>query len=182
MVTLLAGFGIALLVSMPPGANTALCVSRARGGAWNAAPVVVSAAAVDSIYAVLAATGLVAAAGAINSTLLHQLAAVFCLTAAIFLWRSSRSGLSARSVIGLAALNPGTMALWLGLSALAVAQPQGVGLLYWVVGVAAGTTVWFSAIAIASARLQQLLAPQHQVTVQRAFAAALCLPAVLLFA
>jgi threonine/homoserine/homoserine lactone efflux protein len=172
MNTLFAGFGIALLVSIPPGANTALCVTLARGGARKAIPIILGAAATDAIYAILAAVGILAV-NTISVDATHWLAAAFCVLAAALLWLPRLQDVSGRTAIGLAVLNPGTASLWLGLSAFAVAHPKGLSLGLWVLGVAAGTATWFSGVAFASARLQRVLLPTQQLLLQRSFAIAL---------
>jgi threonine/homoserine/homoserine lactone efflux protein len=153
VTTLLVGFGVALAVSIPPGANTALCIAVARNGARQAVPVIAAAAATDALYAVLAAAGILALNG-ISHDAVRYLAAGFCLVGAVLLWKPGAL-LSTRTAVGLALLNPGTAALWLGLSAITRVRPHGLGLLFWVLGVVAGTTTWFSGLAIASAHIHR---------------------------
>jgi len=179
MDTLAAGFGIALLVSIPPGANTALCVTSARDGARKAAPVILSAAATDVTYALLAGAGLIAV-GAADATLTHWLAAGFSFIAATLLWKRRTQPVSPRAAVGLAVLNPATAVLWLGLSAMAVAHPHGPSATFlWVLGVAAGTTTWFSVLAVVSSRMHRTLALHQKLAVQRCFAVLLAVAAVL---
>jgi threonine/homoserine/homoserine lactone efflux protein len=171
MNALITGFGVALLVSMPPGANTALCVASARGGMRRAAPIIAGAAATDATYAFLAGIG-VLAANTFSGGLIHWAAAVFCLLAAALLWSERTESLSSQAAVGVAVFNPATAMLWLGLSTLVIAHPHGTPthLALWVLGVAAGTLTWFSALAFLSAHLHQVLAPARSLMVQRTFA------------
>lgn len=180
MVTLLAGFGIALLVSAPPGANTALCVTSARHGARRAVPVILGAAATDVAYALLAAAGLMVVTP-VGSLVVHLIAAVFCAVGAVFMWIRCAPSLSSRTAFSIAFLNPATAALWFGLSAMALTHPHGLlPTASWVIGVGLGTTTWFSLLAVASSRAQHGLSSSRALLVQRAFALALAAAALLL--
>lgn len=179
MEALIEGFGMALLVSIPPGANTALCVTSARGGMRRAAPIIAGAAVTDATYAFLAGIG-VLAANTLNMDVVHWAAAVFCVLAAVLLWTQRSEKLPSHAAVGVALFNPATATLWLGLSALAIAHPHGSpGLTLWVLGVAAGTLSWFSALAFISAHLHQVLAPARSIFLQRAFALLLVVLATL---
>ncbi len=175
MHTLALGFGVALLVSIPPGANTALCIIFARDGVRRVAPIILGAAATDALYALLTAIGVITANN-LNATFAHWLAAAFCVVAAVFLWSRRIDAISAPTAISAAMLNPATAALWLGLSALPVARPHGaVDLGLWVLGVAAGTTTWFSTLALLSARLHRIFTPNQGLVLERSFSIALIL-------
>jgi threonine/homoserine/homoserine lactone efflux protein len=178
--TLVAGFGIALLVSAPPGANTALCVTSARHGARRAVPVILGAAATDIMYALLAAAGVMVVTQA-GTLVVHLVAAVFCTIGAAFMWTQRAPSFGSRTTFSIALLNPATAALWFGLSALAITHPHGlVPTASWVIGVGMGTTTWFSLLALASARAQHRLGPAQILLVQRVFAVALMTTALLL--
>lgn len=182
MNALASGFGIALLVSMPPGTNTVLCVTSARDGARRAAPIIVSAAAIDVVYALLATADIIAVA-AVNVAVAHWLAVGFSLIAAVLLWTRRTNPVSHRAVIGMALLNPGTATLWLGLSTVSVMHLHGpVATTQWVLGVAAGTTTWFSMLAFASSRVHRTLTPHHGFLIQRFFAVLLVVSVTLLTA
>ena len=179
METLAAGFWIALLVSIPPGANTALCVTSARNGARRAMPVIFAAAATDVLYALLATGGLIVVDAA-NTMAAHFLAAVFCVIAAVLIWTHRAACVPPRAAFGLALLNPATAILWLGLSAMAAAHPQGPSAtILWVLGVGAGTTTWFSGLAFASSRVHRQLAPSHTLMAQRSIAILVAITAIL---
>jgi threonine/homoserine/homoserine lactone efflux protein len=182
MDTLAAGFAIALLVSMPPGANTALCVTSARDGARRAAPIILSAALTDVTYALLAAAGVIAINSA-NATATHWLAAGFSIVAAGLLWKHGTRSISSRAAAGFALFNPATAVLWLGLSAMTATHPHGVSAtVLWATGVAAGTTTWFSGLAILSSRMHRTLTLRQRLAVQRGFSVLLAAAAVLLIA
>jgi threonine/homoserine/homoserine lactone efflux protein len=180
MTTFSTGFEIALLVSLPPGSNTAYCVALARNGARKAMPIILGAAVVDAGYALLAAAGIIAA-HTLSITLTHALTAAFLVIAAALLWPRFAPDVSGQTAVGLAILNPATAALWFGLAPLVFTHhrdPAHVGL--WVLGVAVGTATWFSGVALASARLHRFLTPEQQVWVQRGFAILLTVSAGLL--
>lgn len=180
MGTLVTGFGIALLVSAPPGANTALCVTTARQGVRRALPVIIGAAATDVMYALLAAAGLMVATRA-GAVVVHLLAAVFCIIGAVLMWQKHVPTVGSRTAFSIALFNPATAALWFGLSAMAIAHPHGiVPTVSWVTGVALGTTTWFSLLAIASSRAQRGLSSAQAQLVQRTLALALATTAILL--
>lgn len=181
MGTLLTGFGIALLVSAPPGANTALCVTTARQGVRRALPVIFGAAATDVMYALLAAAGLMVATHA-GTLVVHLLAAVFCIIGAALMWATHAPAVvGSRTAFSIALFNPATAALWFGLSALAITHPHGIfPTASWIIGVALGTTTWFSLLAIASSRAQRRLSSVQTQLVQRALAVALATTAILL--
>lgn len=180
MSTLVAGFGIALLVSAPPGANTALCVTTARQGVRRAVPVILGAAATDVMYALLAAAGLLVVTQA-GTVIVHLLAAVFCTIGAVLMWAKRTPMVGSRTAYSIALFNPATAALWFGLSAMAIAHPRGlVPTASWIIGVALGTTTWFSLLALASSRAQRGLSSTQVQLVQRGLAIALATAAILL--
>lgn len=182
MNTLTTGFVIALFVSIPPGSNTALCVTSARNGARGAVPIILGAAATDAVYALLAAAGVIAAT-AVSTTIAHWMAALFCLVAAGLLWTHRIESVSPRAAVFLALLNPATAVLWLGLSEMTVAHPFGAtATIFWVVGVAAGTATWFSILAVASSRLYRPLPSAYRLIVQRSVSVAVAATAVMLVA
>jgi threonine/homoserine/homoserine lactone efflux protein len=180
MNTLATGFVVALFVSVPPGSNTALCVTSARNGARGAVPVILGAAATDVLYALLAAAGLIAST-TFSAVVAHWLAAVFCLVAAALLWTRRTASVNPRAAVCLALLNPATAVLWLGLSARTVAHPIGIAAtIFWMLGVAAGTTTWFSVLAFASSRVHRPLSSDYKLIVQRSASVAVAAAAVML--
>jgi threonine/homoserine/homoserine lactone efflux protein len=179
--TLVAGFAVALFVSIPPGMNTALCVTSARQGVRNAVPVILGAAMTDIMYALLAAAGLIVFDPA-GIAVAHLLEAGFCLIAAVLMWAYRAAPVPSRTAFGLALLNPGTAVLWLGLSATIVHPHDASSTALWAVGIGAGTTTWFSVLALASSRLHHRLTSRHTLLVQRSFALGLAVTATLLIA
>jgi threonine/homoserine/homoserine lactone efflux protein len=178
MDALIGGFAIALVVSLPPGPNTALLVDAARGGMRRTLPIVAGAALTDGIYALLASVG-VLGLHSISADLSRWIAATCCLIAASVLWFPRERPFSSRAAIGFALLNPSTAALWVGLSAVAVAHPKGLNIFLWAFGVIAGTTTWFVTLAYLATRAHRRLTFRRQILVQRGVAAALVVVAAI---
>ncbi|HVV89856.1 MAG TPA: LysE family transporter [Solirubrobacterales bacterium] len=178
MNALINGFGVALIVSLPPGPNTALLVDSAEEGMARTLPVVAGAAMTDGIYAVLASLGVLAVHD-INATLIHWISAVSCLAAAIFLSIPRNRAVSGRTAIGLAFLNPSTAALWIGLSALTIAHPQGANIAFWTSGVISGTATWFLALAYVATHTPGRTTRTQRMAVRHAFAVALAIAGIL---
>jgi threonine/homoserine/homoserine lactone efflux protein len=141
-------------------------------------PVIFAAAATDVLYALLAAGGLIALDTASTMTT-HFLAAFFCVIAAALIWTHRAVSVPSRAAFGLALLNPATAILWLGLSAMTVAHPRGPSAtILWVLGVGAGTTTWFSGLALASSRIHRRLTPGHTLMMQRSIAILVAITAI----
>jgi threonine/homoserine/homoserine lactone efflux protein len=151
MNALVSGFGVALIVSLLPGPNTALLVDSTREGMAQTIPVVTGAAITDGTYAVLACPGVLAVQG-VNTTMVHWRTALSCLAAATVLSVPRRHALSGRMAMSLALLNPSTAVLWIALSTLPVTHPQGMNIAFWTLGVMSGTTCWFLLLAYVSTR------------------------------
>ena len=184
MTPFLSGLGVALAISIPPGANTAFCLSLARDGVRRAAPVIVGAAAVDAGYALMGATGAILQESA-DLDPLRWLGPVFMAVAAWLLWpREERSPRAAsRTAAGVAALNPATAVLWLSVTPhVGLGAGSALAPCLWVLGVAAGTAAWFSVVALLSSRLHRTLSPTSQQAAQRALAGLLGATALVLAA
>lgn len=81
------------------------------------------------------------------------------LATAILLW--SPLEISPRATVGVAVLNPATAAVWLSLSSNPALQAASVpDLLIRPLPVAIGTAAWFTALALATAKLSFHLAPR----------------------
>lgn len=171
-----AGIAMGLLVSIPPGPNSALCLNLASGGVRRAVPLITGAALADAAYSFLAATGLLAAMG-LDAQLLSYLAPAFMLGAAIVAWNPELLGARATGMVPL--LNPATIAIWAGLSSLPAAHALSLGeALLRPFPVALGTAIWFAALAWASARVSFRMSPGAALVMQRSVACLLGLAGI----
>jgi threonine/homoserine/homoserine lactone efflux protein len=165
------GIALGVLVSLPPGPNSALCVNVACGGVRRAVPLITGAALTDAAYSLLAASGVLFANRA-SSEMLTLLIPFFMLGAAALAW--SPSSLSTRAAIGIAILNPATAALWIGLSSVPGVQTLSVSeLLMRPLPVALGTAMWFTLLAFFAAKATVRLRPEQTAWMQRLLAIAL---------
>ena len=161
MIWLITGFGLGLAVSVPPGANTMLCLTRARSGGWRyGMPTAFSAATADSIYALLAGLGVLTAALVGIATELH-IATVFFLLFCAYLLYPKNTVVSTRSASLVASMNPPAALLWFALAgSLNHHPPSALTMVFFVVGAAAATLTWFTLVAVASHRLAHILSDQ----------------------
>ena len=177
MTLLATGLALGLLVSMPPGPNSALCINLASGGIRRAVPLITGAAVTDAAYSLLAASGVLIASQA-SSDLLALLTPCFLIATAILIW--SPSSLSSGTVFGLALVNPATAAIWLSLSSIPALQALSVpDLLLRSLPVALGTAIWFTLLAAVTAKLSLRLDPGLTTRVQRVSAGLLAVMGVL---
>jgi threonine/homoserine/homoserine lactone efflux protein len=109
------GIALGLVVSIPPGPNTALCINLACRGVRRAAPLITGAALTDAAYSLLAASGILIVSQA-SSQVLAYLAPCLLLGTAVLAW--SPESLSGKVSAGVAFFNPATAAILLGLAAL----------------------------------------------------------------
>lgn len=106
------GIALGLVVSIPPGPNTALCIDLACSGVRRAVPLITGAALTDAAYSLLAASGILILSQA-SSQALAYLAPCFLLGTAVLAW--SPKSLSGKMSASVALLNPATAAIWLSL-------------------------------------------------------------------
>ncbi len=168
MNVVLTGMALGLVVSVPPGPNTMLCVNLACGGARRAVPVITSAALTDAMYSLLAASGVLLACQAAPQFLAFFVPC-FTIGAAALAWSSQCS--SPKTAAWVAALNPSTAAIWLSLSSLPTLRMLSLpDVLARALPVALGTAVWFTLLAIAAARLSHRIGPERTADAQRLLA------------
>jgi threonine/homoserine/homoserine lactone efflux protein len=152
------GIALGIVVSIPPGPNTVLCIDLARGGVRRAAPLITGAALTDALYSLLAASGVMILARA-SGQALTLLAPCFAIAAAVLL--CSQSAISPRAALGIAVLNPATAAVWLSLSSNPVLRAgSGPDVLFLPLPVALGTAAWFTALAVTTAKLSLHVTPR----------------------
>jgi threonine/homoserine/homoserine lactone efflux protein len=164
----LTGIALGIVVSVPPGPNSALCVNLASGGVRRAVPLITGAALTDAAYSLLAASGILFASRA-SADLLSLLIPLFMLGAAILVW--SPAPLSAKAAVGIAVLNPATAAIWISLSSVATAPaPTASELWLRPLPVALGTAMWFTLLAVLAAKASVRLRPEHTAWMQRLLA------------
>ena len=100
------------------------------------------------------------------------------IVAATLAWPSTR--IPSAAVACTALFNPGTAAIWLGLSSIPALHILSLGdVLARATPVAAGTAVWFTMLAIAATRLANRIGARSMLTVQRALSAALAVAGAL---
>lgn len=169
MMSLLAtGVALGLIVSIPPGPNSALCVNLASGGMRRAMPLITGAALTDAAYSVLAASGILIASST-SASLLAYLTPAFMLGTAVLAW--SPASLSARAGLGVAILNPATAAIWLSLSSLPAMRAFSFpDVVLRSVPVALGTAAWFTLLAVFAAKASVRLAPDRTAHLQKLLA------------
>jgi len=171
MDTIAMGLALGLIVSVPPGPNSILCLNLAADGIKRAAPLIAGAALTDAVYSLLAASGVLLSLQAGVGALAY-LAPVF-LIATAFLARSTNS-LPARAGLAVTVLNPTTAAIWLGLSATpALRSPSLTELLLRPGLVAVGTAAWFLALATLAARVSIRLDASRTARIQQLLSALL---------
>jgi threonine/homoserine/homoserine lactone efflux protein len=153
---LLGGALMGVVVSLAPGVNSALCIGLARSGRARARPIILAAAFTDCAYCLLSSLGLLATAR-IDAGLLRWVSVVFLALAAIGIWPRSPSG--DVGPLALVALNPGTLAIWLGICSVhdgpGRSNPQAV--LALALGALLATGCWFWGLAYISSRLSDRL-------------------------
>jgi threonine/homoserine/homoserine lactone efflux protein len=149
-----AGIVLGLGVSFAPGANTALCLSLARGGITKAMPVVVSAALTDCVYALLCLAGVLSALS-MDAMFIGWLSVGFLAVAAVALWPRTDDPPRKTTAVAMAAFNPATAAIWLGLTSttLSVSKAAPGHLLLLPLGALIGSAGWFFALAYVSSRV-----------------------------
>jgi threonine/homoserine/homoserine lactone efflux protein len=164
----LTGIALGVVVSVPPGPNSALCVNLASGGFRRAIPLITSAALTDAAYSLLAASGILVASQA-GSNILALVIPFFMLVAAVLVW--APDSLSTRAAVGIAVLNPATAAIWISLSSVPAAHaPSASELLLRPLPVALGTAMWFTLLAVLAAKASIRLRPKHTAWMQRLLA------------
>ncbi len=173
------GAALGLAVSVPPGANTMMCVVRGRRGFLNGLPSIIAAAAADCVYALLAGAGLLAAGLAGASDILSISAVGFLLLCAYLLW-PRQTVPTGRSAAMVAAFNPPAALLWLALSGSLNTHPrQAVTVVVFACGAATATATWFTGVAFASDKLSHVLSDSAIYRVSVAVSVALvCLAAI----
>ena len=115
------GIALGLMVSVPPGPNTALCINLACDGVRKAVPVITCAALADAAYSLMAASGILIVSQA-GTDALAWLTPCFMLGTAVLAWSpaliSSRAA-SPRSTWTATSIAPGGA---LGLSPVTAAS------------------------------------------------------------
>lgn len=145
---------LGLIVALPPGPNTAMCIRLASRKVAAAAPLIVTAALTDVTYAAVLVGGLVAVPAGSATALLRWASPALLVLSAILLWPSRRGPPRSRAVIAIAALNPATPVVWLGLgtSTLASSRP-GAALMLLPIGAGLATAGWLTALSVAYTRI-----------------------------
>ncbi|HEY7935275.1 MAG TPA: hypothetical protein VID48_15755 [Solirubrobacteraceae bacterium] len=153
--SLLSGATLGLVASVAPGANNALCVALARSGTSKALPVILGAALTDCAYSMLCSLGALQAIH-LQGWILAWFSVGSLLAAAILIWPTHKPAFGARSAGCVAALNPATAALWMGMSSTLVASENAGSIAP--VALALGTLIatggWFSTLGYVSHRLE----------------------------
>jgi hypothetical protein len=177
-VTFIAlGLALGFLVSVPPGPNSALCVSLASGGARRALPLITGAALTDAAYSMLAATGVLFLARS-GIVVLGFVVPAFMLATAVICW--SPGSLSGKGAAFVPMLNPATTAIWLGLSSIPWIQAMSLSeAMLRSIPVAIGTAMWFALLATASSRIGLQIRPGGVSSLRKLIAAALAVGALL---
>jgi len=131
-----------------------VCVGLARRRVADARSLILSAALTDCCYALLCSAGALATLR-LDETVLNWLAPAMLVVAAVLIWPERGRTLSAVSAVGVAALNPATCALWIGLSSGTIGSwhPRALDPLAFALGTMFATALWFTAVAHASSRL-----------------------------
>ncbi|HVO55479.1 MAG TPA: hypothetical protein VMT37_13790 [Solirubrobacterales bacterium] len=157
MATLAIGLVLGFAVSIPPGPNSALCVSLASGGVRRAMPLITGAALTDAAYSLLAASGILLASRTGVETLRYLTPAFLFATAALTWWPTS---IPSRAFAAVPVLNPATALIWLGLSSVPALQALSLPeALLRPIPVALGTATWFVLLAVVSAKAGTYLGP-----------------------
>ncbi len=176
MTFIAIGLALGFLVSVPPGPNSAVCVSLASGGARRALPLITGAAVTDAAYSMLAASGVLLLARS-GIAALEFVVPAFMLATAVICW--SPDFVSGKGAAFVPMLNPATTAIWLGLSSLpwiqAMSLPEAM---LRSVPVAIGTAMWFGLLALATARIGVQIRPGGVSSLQKLIAGALVVGAV----
>jgi threonine/homoserine/homoserine lactone efflux protein len=173
MTLMATGLALGLIVSVAPGPNSALCVNLACGGVRRAVPLITGAALTDAAYSLLAASGVLIASQA-SSDALALLTPCFLFLTAILCW--SPGSLSPKAAFGVAVLNPATAAIWLSLSSVpALRALSTADVLLRPLPVALGTAIWFTLLALATAKLKVRLGPPLAARLRQLSAALLAL-------
>lgn len=171
MSLFLTGIVLGLMVSVPPGPNTALCVNLGCEGVRRAVPVITCAALADALYSLLAASGILVAAHA-SVDVFAWLSPCLMLGTAVLIWLPAP--ISPRAIAGIALLNPATVAIWLSLSSIPAAHALSVSdLLMRPLPVALGTAAWFTLVALMASQLSAHLTRGAIERAQRVLAMAL---------
>lgn len=171
MSLIVTGIALGIVVSVPPGPNSALCLNLASGGVRRAVPLITGAALTDGAYSFLAASGILFASRT-SAGVLSLLIPFFMLGAALLVW--SPASLSAKAALGIVVFNPATAAIWISLSSIPAAQtPSASELLLRPLPVAIGTAMWFTLLAALAARASVRLRPEHTKWMQRLLAVSL---------
>jgi hypothetical protein len=176
-VTFIAiGLALGFLVSVPPGPNSAVCVSLASGGARRALPLITGAAVTDAAYSILAASGALLLARS-GIAALEFVVPAFMLGTAVICW--SPDSAPGKGAAFVPILNPATTAIWLGLSSLpwirAMSLPEAM---LRSVPVAIGTAIWFGLLAVATSRIGVQIRPGGVSSLQKFVAGALAVGAL----
>lgn len=160
MYWFIAGAALGWAVSVPPGANTMLCVLLGREGVRRALPLVAAAAAADSTYALLAGAGALTALLIGAANVLDVATVGFLLLCAYLLWPRGAPP-SGRTAIMVAAFNPPAALLWLAFAGSLNKAPSGpVDIIVFAAGAAFATATWFLLVAFASRKLSTVLSDQ----------------------
>jgi arginine exporter protein ArgO len=147
------GATLALTVSVAPGANTVLCLRLARRRVADALPLIATAALTDCCYAALGSLGALRATH-LSAAVSAWGSAALLVLAAVLVWPAQKKvrPIGAASV---AALNPATAALWVGMSGTAISaqrtsviHPAALAL-----GALLATAGWFLTLSYLSSRL-----------------------------
>ncbi|HET7445170.1 MAG TPA: hypothetical protein VFJ57_10975 [Solirubrobacterales bacterium] len=173
MDALAIGLLLGLVVSIPPGPNSALCVTLASGGVRRAMPLITGAALTDAAYSLLAASGILLASRAGVEVLSHLTPVFLLATAALTL---APGWMPAKAAATVPVLNPATASIWLGLSSVPALQALSLPeALLRPIPVALGTAAWFVLLATASAKVSTQLRPERLRWLNQAIAAALAI-------
>ncbi len=171
MTLIVTGIALGLIVSVPPGPNSALCVNLACGGMRRAVPLITGAALTDAAYSLLAASGVLIASQA-DVGILVYLTPCFMLVTALLAWYPS--SLPAKVGIGVALFNPATAAIWMSLSSMSALRALSLtDLLLRPIPVALGTAAWFTLLAAAAAKAGARLTPERTAWMQKLLASLL---------
>lgn len=145
------GMLLGLTVSVPPGAMTVLVLLRSRCRLTSGLLLAALGAGIDGVYALLAATGVLAAVLTGGEDVLAVLSVLFLAGCAALLW--PREDCTTCTGTWMVLCNPPQALLWLALAGSLPGHPPGLtAVMLFACGAAAATGMWFCTVSLAAHR------------------------------